>query len=79
MIFSLPKKAISKEYQMARRCDICGKGPMTGNNDPKSHKRTNRVFRPNLHKIKAEINGEVKTIKVCSKCLKSGKVKKIVK
>ena len=63
---------------MSRRCDICGKGVMTGNNDPKSHKRTKRVFKPNLHKIKAEINGKVKNIKVCSKCLKSGKVKKIV-
>jgi len=63
---------------MSRVCDICGKGNMTGNNDPKSHKRTRRVFLPNLHHIRAEINGEIKNIKICSKCLKSNKVKKII-
>ena len=63
---------------MARVCDICGKGVETGNNDPKSHKRTKRVFKPNLHSIKAEVKGEVKNIKICSKCLKANKVKKII-
>ncbi len=63
---------------MARVCDICGKGVLTGNNDPKSHKRTKREFKPNLHSMKAEINGEVKKIRVCSKCLKANKVKKVI-
>lgn len=63
---------------MARRCDICGKGVQTGNNDPKSHKRTLRVFRPNLHQIKGYYNGLLGNYKVCSRCLKSNKVIKVV-
>ncbi len=63
---------------MARRCDICGKGVQTGYNDPKSHKRTLRVFRPNLHEIKGYYNGLLGKYKVCSRCLKSIKVVKVV-
>ncbi|MCX8058503.1 MAG: 50S ribosomal protein L28 [Spirochaetes bacterium] len=63
---------------MSRVCDICGKRRITGCNDPKSHKRTLREFLPNLHSIKVEINGEIKKIKICSKCLKANKVKKVL-
>lgn len=55
---------------MARRCDICGKGPVTGNNVSHSHRKTKRVFRPNLHKIRKVVNGKVIRLRVCSKCLK---------
>ncbi len=37
-----------------------------------------RVFYPNLHKVRALVNGSVKVIKVCARCIKSGKVKKAV-
>ncbi len=75
---------------MLRKCAICNKGPMHGNT--LSHKglpkkkggtgrKTTRVnkrtFLPNLQKIKAKISGHVKTIYICAKCLKSGKVEKI--
>lgn len=63
---------------MARRCDICGKNVQTGYNDPKSHKRTLRVFRPNLHSIKGYYNGILGNYKICSKCLKRSKVIKVV-
>ena len=35
-----------------------------------------RTFSPNLRTIKAEVDGEVKKIHVCAKCLRSGKVKR---
>ncbi|MBN2051495.1 MAG: 50S ribosomal protein L28 [Spirochaetales bacterium] len=62
---------------MSRKCDICGKGPMTGNNVSHAHNKTKRVWKPNLVKIKTLVNGKVKTVKVCTRCLRSEKVVKI--
>ena len=61
---------------MARECDICVKGTKFGNKVTFSHRRLNRNFKPNVHKLRAKINGSVKTINVCTKCIKSGKVEK---
>jgi large subunit ribosomal protein L28 len=63
---------------MSVKCDICGKGPLFGNNVSHSHKKTRRVFKPNIQKIRAEIGGKVKNINICTRCIKSNKVKKIV-
>ena len=60
------------------KCDICGKAVTNGNkiSIARSHvsRRTSRTFKPNLRRVKAIVNGNTKTISVCSKCLRSGKV-----
>lgn len=62
---------------MARRCDICGKAPMFGNTISHAHNVSKRVFYPNVHKVRVvETDGSVVRKKVCTKCLKAGKVKK---
>jgi len=74
---------------MARFCTICGKGPVKGNFVLRSGKPkriggigthvtaiTKRRFMPNLQHVRARINGAVKTIRVCTSCLKAGKVAK---
>ena len=62
---------------MARRCDVCGKGPLSGNLISHAHKVSRRKFYPNLHSVKTvEADGTVVRKKVCAKCLKAGKVKK---
>ncbi len=61
---------------MAKRCDICGKGPLVGNNVSHAHNTTKRRWLPNLKKIRAQINGQVKRIQVCTQCIKSGRVVK---
>jgi len=43
-----------------------------------SHRKTRRTFKPNVHKTKVEYKGKIKTINICTSCLKSGKVKKVV-
>ncbi len=58
---------------MSRKCEICGKGPMVGNNISHSHRRTKRRYLPNLHKAKVNINGKIKVALVCSDCLKKYK------
>ena len=62
---------------MARVCQVCGKGPMKGHRISHSHKVSIRRFYPNLVKIRARIGNSVRTIRVCMKCLKSGKVQKV--
>jgi len=61
---------------MARRCDICGKGPMAGNNVSHAHNTTRRRFLPNLHKVRTQVEGSVRSVRVCTRCLRSGKVQK---
>lgn len=63
---------------MARRCEICGKGPMVGNHVSHAHNLSKRRWLPNLKKIRARVNGQVKKILVCTKCIKSGRVVKVV-
>jgi large subunit ribosomal protein L28 len=62
---------------MSRKCSICGKGPMTGNTVSKSHRKTKRRWLPNLQKVKVKVDGKVKRILVCTKCIKAGKVQKV--
>ena len=57
------------------KCAICDKTQSNGNKLSIS-KRSPRTWKPNLRTVKAEINGEVKKIHVCAKCLKNGKVKR---
>ncbi len=62
---------------MARKCDICGKGTITGNNVSHAHNTTRRVWKPNLKKVRGLVAGKVQTVKICTACLRSGKVEKI--
>ena len=59
---------------MARRCEICGKGPRAGRNVSHAHNVTPRRFEANIQMVRAMINGGVKRIRVCTRCLRSGKV-----
>ena len=61
---------------MAMRCEICGKGPVVGNNVSHAHNLTKRRWLPNLVTVRADINGSVKKIRVCTRCIRSGKVQK---
>jgi len=63
---------------MPRICDICGKKTAFGNNVSHSHKKTRRVFKPNLQKARVELDGKVKNIRICTSCLKANKVKKVI-
>lgn len=61
---------------MAQVCDICGKGPQFGNNISHAHNVSRRRWNPNLQGVKALVNGVAKRIRVCTSCIKSGKVTK---
>jgi large subunit ribosomal protein L28 len=59
-------------------CDLCGKKPQAGHNVSHSNNKTKRVFNPNLQPIRALVNGAAKRMRVCTRCLRSGKIKKAV-
>lgn len=59
---------------MSRVCTLCGKHPAAGRNVSHSNRVTNRMFRPNIQQVTALIDGSVKRISVCTKCMKAGKV-----
>jgi len=61
---------------VARVCDICGKKPLVGNNVSHAHNKTKRRWKPNLQSAKVNDHGSIKTLRVCQKCMKSGKVQK---
>lgn len=52
------------------KCANCGKGIMWGHNVSHSKRRTNRVFKPNLHSAKITIGGRSKRVRLCTKCLR---------
>ncbi len=58
---------------MARVCELCGKKPMSGSNISHAHNVTKRRFLPNLQKIRVRRGGRVETIRICARCLKTGK------
>jgi large subunit ribosomal protein L28 len=62
---------------MAQRCDVCGKGPLFGNRVSHAHNVTSRRFSPNLQSVRVALeNGTHRRVRVCTRCLRSGKVSK---
>ncbi|MGH9311647.1 MAG: 50S ribosomal protein L28 [Vicinamibacterales bacterium] len=61
---------------MAKRCELCGKGPVVGRNISHAHNVTARRFEPNLQRVKALIDGAVRRVRVCTRCLRSNKIVK---
>jgi large subunit ribosomal protein L28 len=60
------------------KCDVCGKGVTFGIKVSHSHRRSNRAWKPNVRKVRAVVNGSVKSVNVCTRCLRSGKVVRAV-
>ena len=61
---------------MAQRCDVCGKGPSVGHSVSHAHKLTKRRWLPNLVSMRALVAGKAQRVRVCTRCLKAGKVTK---
>ena len=67
-------ETIVRRCQVMAKCSVCGKGVVYGQNVSHSNRKTNRTWKPNIRKVKAIVDGTPKTVAVCSRCLRSGKV-----
>ncbi len=74
---------------MSTVCDVCGKTKVVGGSIIRKGlakkkggigmhvvKSNKRIFKPNLQVTRASVDGNVKRIKVCTACIRSGKVQK---
>ncbi|MDO5702607.1 MAG: 50S ribosomal protein L28 [Lachnospiraceae bacterium] len=58
-------------------CSVCGKGAHFGNNVSHSHRRSNRMWKSNIRRVRIRVNGAPRHAYVCSQCLKSGRVERV--
>lgn len=61
---------------MAYACYVCGKGPATGHRVSNANNRTKRRFMPNLQRVRILEETGKRRVRVCTRCLKAGKVRK---
>ena len=61
---------------MSKVCQVTGKRPITGNNVSHAHNKTKRRFLPNLQRVRILENGRTVRVRICTRCLKAGKVQK---
>lgn len=61
---------------MSRKCEICGKGVVSGVSYSHSHIQNRRTWAPNIKRVRAIVNGTPKRVDVCTRCLRSGKVER---
>jgi len=73
----LSSHGTSGGFFMAYRCEICGKEPWTGKQVSFSHKRSSKTWRPNIQKIRVKYGSNSRRARVCTSCIKAGKVEKV--
>jgi large subunit ribosomal protein L28 len=52
---------------------------MSGHTVSHAHNLSKRKFNPNLQRVRASVEGQVKNVNVCTRCLRSGKIAKAVR
>jgi large subunit ribosomal protein L28 len=72
----MPRSNFSGAGVKMAKCQVCGKGPQSGNNVSHANNKSKRRWLPNLQKVRAKVGGAVRRMQVCTNCLKSGRVTK---
>ena len=61
---------------MSKQCELCGRKPVVGRTISHAHNMRARRFEPNLQRVRAMINGGVRRVRVCARCIRSNNVTK---
>jgi len=75
-LFSVKAVLKGSTAVMAQQCDICGKKPQFGNRISHAHNVTKRRWNVNLRPVHARVGAATKRMRVCTSCIRSGKVTK---
>lgn len=68
-----------KGVKMAKMCEVCGKAPVFGNRVSHAHNVSSRRWMPNLQSVRVMVGSAVKRMQVCTRCIRSGSIKKAVR
>nr|WP_312576036.1 50S ribosomal protein L28 [Sedimentibacter sp.] len=63
---------------MAKFCEVCGKGTVSGNSITHSDRKIKRTWKPNVRKITILESGVPKKKFVCTRCMRSGKIQRAI-
>jgi large subunit ribosomal protein L28 len=68
-----PSGLLKRSEAMARRCELTGKGVLTGNNVSHANNRTRRRFIPNLQQasMMSEALGKTISLRVCTSAIRT--------
>ena len=58
------------------KCSVCGKSVLFGNKVSHSHRRSNKMWKPNIKKVNVQTEAGNRRVYVCTSCLRSGKVQR---
>ena len=61
---------------MGKFCEVCAKGTMSGHNVSHSNCKSNRIWAPNVQRVRVVVDGTAKRMNVCTRCLRSGNVQR---
>ena len=61
---------------MGKFCEVCAKGSMSGHNVSHSNRKTNRIWAPNVQRVRVVVDGQAKRLNVCTRCPRSGNVQR---
>jgi len=86
---SIGYAAVIQPMTKGRRCAICNKGPIRGDQitrrglakskggvGRKITGRSHRSYKPNLQRVRAIVDGKTVRLKVCTSCIRLGRVLK---
>ena len=62
---------------MAKACEICGKKPVYGRSVSHAHNVSARRFEPNLQRVRVLVNGGIRRLRVCTRCIRSNRITKV--
>lgn len=63
---------------MAKFCEVCGKGSISGNSISHSDRKNRRTWKPNVRRVTVVENGASTRRFVCTRCLRSNKVQRAI-
>ncbi|MDD5986901.1 MAG: 50S ribosomal protein L28 [Eubacteriales bacterium] len=63
---------------MSRKCEICGKGQVSGNSVSHSNRHSKRKWNANIQTVRINDEGRIRRANVCTRCIRSGKVTRAI-